>query len=84
MTRILNLNLRYIDSVNKVCIHWIEQLATLSRETLILLHANNKGVDQPAHSRTLIRAFVIRSLKSITAYFAIILIIQLAYVAEQS
>ena len=33
------------------------------RETLNLLHTNNKGTDQPAHTCSLIRAFVIRYLK---------------------
>ena len=36
----------------------------LSRENLILLHANNKGADQPAHMRRLISAFFIRSLEN--------------------
>ena len=30
----------------------------LSRETLNLVHAHNKGSDQPAHPRSLISAFV--------------------------
>ena len=34
-----------------------------SRETPILLHANNKGADQPARPRSLISAFAIRSRK---------------------
>ena len=32
-----------------------------SQETFILLHANNKGADQPAHPRRLISAFTIGS-----------------------
>ena len=34
-----------------------------TRENLILLHANNKGADQPAHPRSLVSAFVIRDLE---------------------
>ena len=36
---------------------------TLSREKLILLHADNKGTDQSAHLPSSTRAFVIRSLE---------------------
>ena len=36
----------------------------LDAKTLALLLAKNKGVDQPAHPRSLISAFVIRYLKS--------------------
>ena len=35
-----------------------------TRENLILLHANNKGADQPAHPRKLISAFDIRFMES--------------------
>ena len=38
---------------------------TTSWENLFMPYANNKGADQPAHSRSLIRAFVIRCLDSI-------------------
>ena len=31
----------------------------------VMLYANNKGADQPAHSRSLIRTFVVRCLDSI-------------------
>ena len=41
----------------------------LSQESLTLLHANNKGVDQPAHPHSLISALVIRSLTSMIAEF---------------
>ena len=34
---------------------------------LLMLHANNKGADQPAHPRSLISAFGIRCLDSIPA-----------------
>ena len=37
------------------------------RESQTSLHANNKGVDQPAHPRSLVSAFVFRSLESTTA-----------------
>ena len=36
-----------------------------SREDLTLLHANNKGADQPAHLRSLVSALAFRSLKGI-------------------
>ena len=36
-----------------------------SRETLIMMHANNKGTDQPAHRRTLISALAISYLESV-------------------
>ena len=35
-----------------------------------LLHANNKGVDQPAHMRSLVSALVIRYLESIIVNLA--------------
>ena len=35
--------------------------------SLVLLHANNKGTDRSEHPRSLISAFVVRSLKSIIA-----------------
>ena len=38
--------------------------------TLCLGEANNKGADQPAHPRRLIRAFVNRLLERIIAQFA--------------
>ena len=34
-----------------------------TRENLTMVHANNKGADQPAHPCSLISAFVIRYLK---------------------
>ena len=48
--------------------------------------ANNKGTDQTAHLRSLISAFVVRSLESITTKLATskILIFQLVSVAEQA
>ena len=39
------------------------------RETLTLLHMNNKCADQPAHPRSLISAFVICSLECTIAKF---------------
>ena len=33
-------------------------------------YANNKGADQPAHSRRLISAFVVRCLVSISRYYS--------------
>ena len=40
----------------------------LSHENLILLHANNKGADQPMYPCSLISALVMISLESITKY----------------
>ena len=39
-------------------------------KTCLLRFANNKDTDQPAHMRSLISAFVIRSLESITSKLA--------------
>ena len=41
-----------------------------SRENQILLHAKNKGADQPAHLCSLISTFVIRSLPNTMAKLA--------------
>ena len=41
-----------------------------ARESLTLLHANNKGTDQTAHLRSLISVFVIGFLESIIAKLA--------------
>ena len=35
-------------------------------KTCLMPYANNKGADQPAHPRSLISAFVVRSLNSIS------------------
>ena len=54
-------------------LHNINGLST--RETVPLLLVNNNGVDQPAHPRSLINAFVIRYLKSkVTRRSAIFLV----------
>ena len=54
-------------------LHNINGLST--RETLPLLLVNNNGVDQAAHPRSLINAFVIRYLKSkVTRRSAIFLV----------
>ena len=42
-----------------------------SWENLFLPYANNKGTNQPAHSRSLISAFVVRCLDSIIPLIAI-------------
>ena len=57
-----------------------------SRENLVLLHANNKGADQPGHPHSLIIAFDIHSLESIIAKLAAFKISRfyLVSVAEQS
>ena len=49
--------------ITEICLN-IEIWAT-SWENLFMPYANNKGVDQPAHPRSLISAFVIRCLDSI-------------------
>ena len=41
-----------------------------TRENLSLVFANNKGADQPAHTRSLISAFVIHLLESILSKLA--------------
>ena len=38
----------------------------MSLENLFMPYVNNKGADQPAHSRNLISDFVVRCLDSIT------------------
>ena len=52
----------------------------------LLSYANNKGADQPAHPRSLISAFVVRCLDSITSLDSIAEIsrLQLASVAAQA
>ena len=40
------------------------------RENMNLLHVNNKGIDQPAHLRSLISMIVIHSLESAIAKHA--------------
>ena len=40
------------------------------RENLFMPYANNKGADQPAHTRSLISAFVVRCLDSIIPLLA--------------
>ena len=44
---------------------YIRRVWATSWENLSMPYANNKGADQPAHPRSLISAFVIRSLDSI-------------------
>ena len=57
-----------------------------SRENLFMSYANNIGADQPAHSRSLISAFVVRCLDSIIPLVSIseISSVYLASVAEQA
>ena len=49
-------------------------------------YANNKGADQPAHSRSLISAFVVRCLDSVMSLVSVTKIsrLLLASVAEQA
>ena len=55
-------------------------------KTCFMPYANNKDADQPAHSRSLISAFVVRCLDSIILPFSIseISSLELFYVAEQA
>ena len=52
----------------------------------VLLYANNKGADQPAHPRSLISAFVVHCRDSIIPLISIpeILSLYLASIAEQA
>ena len=43
----------------------IKQIEPRHKKNLFLPYANNKGADQPAHPRSLISTFVVRSLDSI-------------------
>ena len=43
----------------------------------LMSYANNKGADQPAHSRSLISAFVVRCLDSIISLVSISEILRL-------
>ena len=56
------------------------------RENLILLYANNKGADQPAHALSLISVFAVCSLQSLISKLASgkISVFQLVSVAEQA
>ena len=58
----------------------------MSWENLLMLFANNKGPDQPAHPRSLISTFVVRCLDSIIplVYISAILSLYLASEAEQT
>ena len=49
-------------------------------------HANNKGADQPAHSRSLISAFVVRCLDNVMSLISVTKIssLMLASAAEQA
>ena len=49
-------------------------------------HANNKGADQPAHSRSLISAFVVRCLDSVMSLVSVTKIsnVMLASVTKQA
>ena len=55
-------------------------------KTCLMSYANNKGADQSAHPRSLISAFVVRSLDSIISLVSISEIsrLYLASVAEQA
>ena len=43
----------------------------ITRKPVYAIHANNKGADQPAHPHSLISAFIVRCLDSITPLLAI-------------
>ena len=55
-------------------------------KTCFMPYANNKGADQPAHLRSLISAFVVHCLDSMTSLVSIFVIslLSLASVAEQA
>ena len=55
-------------------------------KTCLMLYANNKGTDQPAHPRSLISAFVVRCLDSVMSLVSVTKIssLILASVAEQA
>ena len=52
----------------------------------LMLNANNKGADQPAHPRSLISAFIVRCLDSVMSLVCVTKIssLKLASVAEQA
>ena len=52
----------------------------------LMSYANNKGADQPAHSRSLFSAFVVRCLDSVMSLVSVAKIssLMLASVAEQA
>ena len=53
---------RFLLLTNEVLEH-VQLIWASTQEILILLHAKNKGADQAAHMRSLVSAFVIRSLE---------------------
>ena len=44
-------------------------------KTCLMPYANNKGVDQPAHPRSLISSFVVRCLDSMIGILAIFIVL---------
>ena len=64
----------------------IKQIEPRHEKNLFLPYANNKGADQPAHPRSLISTFVVRSLDSIISVVSVseISSLYLASVAEQA
>ena len=77
-----------IDTISMQALTFTVKLINMSRamRKCVLCHANNKGADQPAHSRSLISAFVVRCLDSVMFLVSVIKIssIMLAFVAEQA
>ena len=57
------------------------QLSHVTRKP-VLPYANNKGTDQPAHPRSLISAFVVHCLESITSLVSISELSSLQLVSE--
>ena len=55
-------------------------------KTCLVLYANNKGADQPAHPRSLISAFIVRCLDSVMSLVSVTKIssLMLVSVAEQA
>ena len=48
-----------------VLFHFVSKYMSHVMRKPVLVYANNKGADQPAHPRSLISAFVVRCLDSI-------------------
>ena len=77
--------LQKLNVASKTCdgVHW-----ATTWENLLMLYANNKGADQPAHLRSLISTFVVRCLQCLDSIIPLvsiseILSLYLASEAEQ-
>ena len=72
--------------VLRLYVHFIVYIRATSLENLFMPYVTNKGADQPAHSRSLISAFVVHCLDSIIplVFISEISSLYLASVAEQT